>query len=210
MKKILLFFTVLTLVFAFCSCRYIGKNEAKVVKVCQVNDFHRVKATGDFELCFVKGNVAGVKLKGCTRKDIENVVVKEENGTLLVSYKEHDSKRVDGKPLTVYITAPNLEDIVVNGDVVMSTPDPFEMKKITMSVDGDCVMNLKLKKVEGSIFHINGDCVLKIDYDSCGWSQSHINGDCVASYKGTLRERNKSEFYTNGDVVVSNKVEYIK
>src|SRR5690606_33188066 len=113
MKKLNWVFTMLMGVFSLTSCEKITGDGPVITESRNVGSYSGVDLRGDATVYFTKGNDLKIELHG--QHNVLSVLETYKSGTNLVIKYRNDIRLGRHEPVTIYLTAPDLNDLRISG-----------------------------------------------------------------------------------------------
>lgn len=163
------FLVVLAACMSMALCPLMAQN---VSKDCNVKGFTSITLQSVGDIIFTQSADYSCRMEG-PAEYVEKTQVNVENGTLMISYKDKKSNKT--KNLKLYISAPDLRNVQIDGVGNFTANEILKLKDITFQLNGvgNCdVKNLRCNNVTAQL---NGVGNLKLNVD-CGSVSANVNG----------------------------------
>jgi hypothetical protein len=127
----------------------------------ELTGFDRVALAGPHDVIVTVGGASSVRAEGDS-KLIDRLEIKVEDGELRIGMKDEKNFRwnFNGKPLTIYVTAPSLAGAAVAGSGNLKV-DRADGKSFAAAIGGSGDIELGAIKVEEASFAIGGSGNIK-------------------------------------------------
>ena len=178
-----IFITAVAVLLSVALCPLWAQN---VSEDCKVGEFSAINLQSVGNIVFTQSDTYSCRMEGPFEYvDKTKVTVKGE--TLVIEYKQKNVKNV--KNLTFYITAPDLNNVKIDGVGNFNARESLKLKNITFKLDGvgNCeVKNLRCDEVQLIVdgvgnMEMNVNCI-RINPRWMGWGISL----CPARQTGLL------------------------
>lgn len=144
MKKNYFMIALVTL-FSLAICPLGAQN---VNQDCKVGEFSAINLQSVGDINFTQSDRYSCRMEG-PLKSVEKTSVEVKGGTLIITHKGKDANKT--KDLTLHITAPDLNNVVINGVGNFIATTPLQLKNLALILNGVGdyeVKKLRCEKVE--------------------------------------------------------------
>ncbi|MDR1004827.1 MAG: DUF2807 domain-containing protein [Prevotellaceae bacterium] len=159
-----------------------------------VGDFSSLDISSVGSIIFTQSDVCSVKLEGTDRL-LKNTTTTVTDGTLVVGMANKSVKTNRTNDLKIYITAPDLKQLVFSGVGSFSSYEAVTLDgDLVIDVQGVGKVDIKELKCHDLRFSLNGvgSSFIRVE---CDLLIAEVNGVGSASFNGTAR---KANFQKNG------------
>ncbi len=182
-----LFFVVSlsTLIFSGCAHSLFGIKGIgnTITQEVIIENFDKIDMTIDADVVFIKGDVQKVEIEG-QQNIIDNIKTKVKSGKWYIEYYKNVSKH---EPVTIYITIPEITEIIISGSGDIYSDDTFDTDDLTLKIPGSGNIDLSVNSddVDLSISG-SGNIYLSADSEDVNVSISGSGNICLKG--GTIKQ----------------------
>lgn len=140
-----IFITAVAVLLSVALCPLWAQN---VSEDCKVGEFSAINLQSVGNIVFTQSDTYSCRMEG-SFEYVDKTKVSVKGKTLVIEYKQKNVKNV--KNLTFYITAPDLNDVRIDGVGNFNAKEALKLKNITFKLDGvgNCeVKNLRCDEVQ--------------------------------------------------------------
>ena len=168
---------------------YPGQNakdkEKKVERTHSIKAFTRLEVNGPIDIKFVQGKKASMRIVG--KKSLaDDVVVKQNGGTLTVSSKDHDFntfniegvtiKQRDNRNVTIYLSTPNITDVTVADSGGFYADGNISGSKLNFNLNGSGDVRLHKVTCDRLSLNLRGSGDIDADEATCSSAALYVFG----------------------------------
>ena len=190
--KFSLFFLVIVFFLTNCNHSLFGiKGSGETVKkILNLETINKIELAIDADVEIIKGDTQKIEIEG-QQNIIDNIKTNVQSGKWLI---EFDKKVSNHSKLIVYITLPDIEEIVLSGSGDIYSEDTFDVNNLTLKIPGSGDIDL-LFNSENADISISGSGDI---YSEGGTINQTISISGSGSYSAFRFFSNKSEIEISG------------
>lgn len=167
MKKIASIFVGLVIVFLCATCISAkGSSEDKVSETRRVSAFHSIELESVASVYFTQSNTYSLRVEG-EKKWVNQTKCTVKDGVLLITWAEKGKTTKDVNGLSIYISAPDLQEVTFEGVGSFNCKSRLNLKDVKFDVEGVGslkVADLHARNVEIALEGVgNGELTLDCD-----------------------------------------------
>src|SRR5690606_33004730 len=151
MKKMNLLFTMVMGVLLFTSCEKITGEGPVITENRNVGNFIGVDLRGDATVYFTKG--VDLKIELHAQQNVLEVLETYKSGNNLVIKYRNDTRLGRHEPVTIYLTAPDLNDLRISGSGDIFVEGDINNNDMEMDISGSG--SIKMDKLETGYLDVN-------------------------------------------------------
>lgn len=168
MTKNVLVVAIVVLISVACSPLW----AQNVSKECKVGEFTSINLQSVGNIVFTQSANYSCRLDGPSEY-VEKTQVNVKGKTLVISYKQKQSDNI--KNLTIYVSAPDLNKVKIDGVGNFDAKEALKLKNITFELDGVGSCNVKNLRCDDLKLDVNGVGNMKMNVD-CRKINAKVNG----------------------------------
>lgn len=168
MTKNVLVVAIVVLISVACS----PLGAQNVSKECKVGEFTSINLQSVGNIVFTQSANYSCRLDGPSEY-VEKTQVNVKGQTLVISYKQKQSDNI--KNLTIYVSAPDLNKVKIDGVGNFDAKEALKLKNITFELDGVGSCNVKNLRCDDLKLDVNGVGNMKMNVD-CRKINAKVNG----------------------------------
>lgn len=168
MTKNVLVVAIVVLISVACSPLW----AQNVSKECKVGEFTSINLQSVGNIVFTQSANYSCRLDGPSEY-VEKTQVNVKGQTLVISYKQKKSNNT--KNLTIYVSAPDLDKVKIDGVGNFDAKETLKLKNITFELDGVGNCNVKNLRCDELKLDVDGVGNMKINVD-CRNIKAEVNG----------------------------------
>ncbi len=119
-------------------------------------NFNAIDVDNVVSIIYKQSNQFNVRLE-CTPSNREKIVITQKENTLVIKSKSKKGNTKEGA-YKLYIEAPSLEDIKIEGVANISAPAPIKQNRLNLNIEGVCNINTPSITVKDCKLSIDGVC----------------------------------------------------
>ena len=175
--------TVLGLILCVCgtACSFARSSSDNFYSESRkVTSFNRIDMSAVGEVYFTQGKECSLLIEGDAEM-VKDHQSKVENGTLVVSIEEENKSRDKG--VTIYVTAPDLKNLIFRGVGQVICEQPLNLKELNMEFTGVGKLDIKELKCDTLKATVEGvgRCYINVD---CAVLNASVNGIGSMEFEG--------------------------
>ncbi len=191
-SKFISFSIIVLLVLNGCNSSLFGiKGKGDTIsEEISLESFDKIDMAIDVDVIFSKGDVQKVKIEG-QQNIIDNIKRDIKSGKWTVEYNKNVGKH---NPVTIYITLPEISEIVLSGSGSISSDDIFNTKELILKIPGSGNINFTAE-TENTDVSISGSGNIYIEGKT---TDQNVSVSGSGNYKGFSFTCEKSEITISG------------
>src|SRR5690606_24277230 len=198
MKKMNLLFTMVMGVLLFTSCEKITGEGPVITEIRNVGNFTGVDLRGDATVYFTKGNDLKIELHA--QQNVLAVLETYKSGNNLVIKYRNDTRLGKHEPVTIYLTAPDLNDLRISGSGDIFAAGDISNNDMEMDISGSG--HIKMDKLITTYLdaNISGSGSIEIDNGEADEQKLRISGSGNCLLKDVVSQKVTTTTSGSGDI----------
>lgn len=120
-------------------------------------NFNAIDVDNVVSIIYKQSNQFNVRLE-CTPSNREKIVITQKGNTLVIKSNSKNGNNNKRDAYQLYIEAPSLEDIKIEGVANISAPAPIKQNRLNLNIEGVCNINTPSITVKDCKLSIDGVC----------------------------------------------------